>query len=68
MKTAIKKVKNRKTSAFRTKFRSFRKQQEKPIVSIFREFKKAIFGKSQKQSVDLLDQWILKKGTLGLFL
>jgi hypothetical protein len=65
MKTA---VKNRKTVGLKTKPKSQRKPRVKPIVSIFREFKKAIFGKSQKQSVDLLDQWILKKRALSLFL
>ncbi len=33
----------------------------------FRWFKKAMVGKTQEESLDLLDQWILKKKALGLF-
>lgn len=33
----------------------------------FRWFKKAMVGKTQEESLDLLDQWILKKRALSLF-
>lgn len=36
-------------------------------VLSFRWLKKAMVGKSQEQSLDLLDRWILKRRTLGLF-
>lgn len=33
----------------------------------FRWLKKAMAGKTQEESLDLLDRWILKKRALGLF-
>jgi len=35
-------------------------------VKLFRWLKKALVGKSQTQSLDLLDQWILKKKAMSL--
>jgi hypothetical protein len=36
-------------------------------VFTFRWLKKAMVGKTQEESLDLLDQWILKKKALSLF-
>ncbi len=36
-------------------------------VFAFRWLKKAMVGKSQAESLDLLDRWILKKKTVTLF-
>jgi hypothetical protein len=36
-------------------------------VGLFRWVKKSFLGMSRKESVDLLDQWILKKKVLTLF-
>ena len=44
-------------------------KKENPFTNIrlFRWVKKSFSGKSRKQSVDLLDQWILKKKMMTLF-
>ena len=36
-------------------------------VGLFRWVKKSFLGISRKESVDLLDQWILKKRAMSLF-
>ena len=36
-------------------------------VLSFRWLKKLLLGKSQAESMDLLDEWILKKRTMSLF-
>ncbi len=36
-------------------------------VGLFRWVKKSFLGMSRKESVDLLDQWILKKKVMSLF-
>ena len=36
-------------------------------VGLFRWVKKSFLGMSRKESVDLLDQWILKKKVMTLF-
>ena len=36
-------------------------------VGLFRWVKKSFLGMSRKESVDLLDQWILKKRAMSLF-
>ncbi len=36
-------------------------------IRLFRWVKRSLWGKSHAQSVDLLDQWILKKKMLSLF-
>ncbi len=64
-KTVFKEVK-------RTFLKSGHKNQPKKKkfledVFAFRWLKKAMVGKTQEESLDLLDQWILKKKTLTLF-
>ena len=55
--------KNKKTaSRTQNKQKSFLKD-----VLGFRWLKKAMVGKTQEESLDLLDQWILKKKALALF-
>lgn len=46
--------------------RNKRKDFFKDVLG-FRWLKKAMVGKTQEESLDLLDQWILKKRALTLF-
>lgn len=65
METAIR----RKTSRARIKNKTSAKKQQRPLgkVQFFRWLKKSMLGKSQAQSMDLLDQWILRKRPMSLF-
>jgi hypothetical protein len=44
-------------------------KRENPLsnVGLFRWVKKSFLGMSRKESIDLLDQWILKKKVMTLF-
>lgn len=51
----------------KTRLRPSSRKKTFPVFA-FRWLKKALAGKSRAESLDLLDQWILKKRLLGLFL
>jgi hypothetical protein len=53
----------------KTTFRYAAVKKQNPLkdIQLFRWLKKSFLGKSRKQSVDLLDQWILKKKPMTLF-
>jgi hypothetical protein len=59
----VKKAALRRPSQARKKSRNFLEE-----IFAFRWLKKSIAKKSREESVDLLDQWILKKRALSLFL
>jgi hypothetical protein len=46
---------------------SRKKKTTESHVLMFRSLKKHLFGHPQKKSLDLLDQWILKKRMMSLF-
>jgi hypothetical protein len=46
---------------------SRKKRKTESHVLMFRSLKKQLFGHPQKKSLDLLDQWILKKRMMSLF-
>jgi len=66
METAVKK---RGKSKIRTTPKSAVKNSVNPLgkVRFFRWLKKSMSGKSRAQSMDLLDQWILRKRPMSLF-
>jgi hypothetical protein len=57
----------KKHSAKSSRKNSAKKKYVTKDVFTFRWLKKAMVGKSREESLDLLDRWILKKKTLGLF-
>jgi len=46
---------------------TLKKKKTESHVLMFRSLKKQLFGHPQKKSLDLLDQWILKKRMKSLF-
>ena len=64
-------MKTSKTSVILKKTRSRHTTPKKKNilsnVGLFRWVKKSFLGISRKESVDLLDQWILKKRAMSLF-
>ena len=62
-------VRNKKVRKIRTAPKLSKKNKRNLLgkVQFFRWLKKSMMGKSQAQSMDLLDQWILKKRPLSLF-
>jgi hypothetical protein len=50
-----------------TKYTYSKKRNLLTNIRLFRWIKKSFSGKSHNESVDLLDQWILKKKAMTLF-
>jgi hypothetical protein len=63
-------LKSIKTSSKQGKAAGGKRPKKKNLLNEvldFRWLKKAMVGKTQEESLDLLDEWILKKKTLSLF-